>query len=782
MSEPASNRLHTKSGSALTLSLVLLITASVSIGIVLGNANSYGRMAKRSLNMDQAKYLADAGINAAIADLNKDLDGDGRPDGDEANTISKTASRAYFANESTFGSADWGFTTRCETNDIGTGDGTSLRITSTGHYNGITQHIEAVANLQHGTSTAHYMMSLAMYAGNSSGSNYTLQVGGQGNEVDFVHGNVYSGGNIDVSDGGLLRHPEVINEETFDGIYDPETETWTEAFAPTIFTNPLNRTEFDTYAARMASYSRQLYNNRQFDEGEAFIDSIGNGEYDEGETFTDVNDNGQYDRGDSFYDNNFNGVFDEGVDDLVDLGNGKWDVGEEWTDGPQKKRKNGRYDPAGGFWQWQKRKKAWVWRTSFKTNGKVVSCAKWPAEAFEDVGDGIYDPAEPYIDQNGVYDIGEEYFDDRNNEYDFGTQAFGTISGMPAPAAGQLAATGNNAELTPPDLQRMHYHKPRSGTQPDGAYDRWGHHIKVSADDYEEDVPIITDPDRPEHIFTRNLRVSSYNGQYTSSHKGITVRSRGYAIVHDKYGNRIDDYFLEDPTDESYTTFDKANSIDGTTYTAPAYIDVKPEANDKVYYVDGNLYLHASPTFALRFKNPGTRITIVAKGNITIADEFYYNADYPEGLERSDVDSTIVENPKDALCLIALKNPNCDNSGNIYIGDPAHGTGGSIHALLYAENNFIDNNLDTANQPFISIFGTMAAGNHIALNRDSNSGTRTRLDITADGRINKGSVSIPGLPYPSEGEMTIKVASHWVMEYGSWNSWSSIDHRKGEDK
>ena len=205
------------------------------------------------------------------------------------------------------------------------------------------------------------------------------------------------------------------------------------------------------------------------------------------------------------------------------------------------------------------------------------------------------------------------------------------------------------------------------------------------------------------------------------------------------------------------------------------FIDVQPDANVKLYYVDGNMYIHNPKTFSMRFRQPGTRITIVAKGNITISDEFYYNADYPADLQYADMNSTVVNNPSDALCLIALKNTNCTNSGNIYIGDKQFGTGGSIHAMLYAENDFVDNNINTVDQQYISIFGNMTAGNQVRLNREGGGSTyRTRLDVTLDNRIRDGTIIVPGLPHPVGNQRSIQLKTAWHMVGGTWSSWSML--------
>jgi hypothetical protein len=409
------------------------------------------------------------------------------------------------------------------------------------------------------------------------------------------------------------------------------------------------------------------------------------------------------------------------------------------------------------------------------------------------VGDGVYQPAEAYTDQNGVYDPGERYLDDRNPSYDYGTHAPGTISGMPAPATGQRAATGGTPAVSPPDLQRMFYHLCKTNELPSGATNalpRWGHDYAVSAAAFTNaggNGKIIANTNNPCHIFVRNVRQSppGAGNDYTPYREtlgGVTIRSREYNTVTNNAGQRVDDYFLEDPTDSTYNTIPGetlaiAKNDDNRTHTI--LINVPPKDNVKVYYVEGNVFLHATPTYALRFKNPGTRITVVAKGNITISDEFYYNAQYATNLQYSAMNSTVVNNPSDALCLIALKNPACTNSGNIYIGDTAYGTGGSIHAMLYAENNFVDNNINTVDQQFISVFGNMTAGNLVDIKRATGSGYyRTRLDATLDERVRDsalaGKTIVPGLPHPEGYDDGIPFVSDWCLKPNTWSSWSPL--------
>ncbi len=737
-----------KAGGVLVTTVVMTAVAAVALGSVMHMLTNHRQMAQRSFARDRAFYLAEAGLAAALAKLNLYSDAN----------IPFNQSVNYFESDDSFEASDWGFQTVLSV----TTNGNNV-ITSTGRFGGESSAVSTGVSLTGGERSVHALYAHALYAGNSSGdTNYTLCVGGTGNGADFVVGDTYSGNDLDVSGSAYLRLPELLDDTDGDGV-QAEDETWDEALVTQIFEAPIYQEDFDDYVDSMDAYADELYNNGEFDYGEAYVDTIGDGIYQEGEPFTDEDGDGVRHSGDDFTDENGNGVWDEG-EPFDDHGNGAWDDGEEWIEDAEHRYKNrpngrqlrlnGRYDPAGGFWKWNSRRNRWNWRTKSWTSD-------WPAESFEDQGDGEYYAGEPWVDGNGVFDEGEEYFDDRNDMYDYGTQATGDIDGMPNPGPGQQAATGGDAPIDAPDLTHMYYETDKSGTPPYDALARWGHDVNVTSGDYGGEEAIM-DTSLAEHIFVRNPPKSGYT--YSNGKK---IRGRSYSNVYDDYGQRINDYFFEDPTDPTYDSKVMEDAIDGTKYTAPMYVDVHPEHNVKVYYVEGNVYIHNVVTYCLRFRRPGTRITVVAKGNITISDEFYYNADYDEDLEREDMNSTIVNNPYDAFCLIALKNPDCADSGNIYIGDAQFGTGGGIHATLYAENNFVDNNLNTANQPFISVFGNMTAGNHVEIMRSGSN--RTRLDITLDDRIRKGEIVAPGLPHPVGYQRSIILDSGWSLQPGTWS-------------
>jgi len=765
MKNPTLSIRSNQEGSTLVTAVVMLAVASVTIGSILAATMNYSRHTQATHRREKAAFLAEAGLRAALVKLNAYSDAN----------ISYSQSHSYFSQTNSFKATNWGFRTQ-----VAVTNGRNMLI-SNGRYQLEDVDLQAEVSLGAGSRSIHALYAHAMFVGNAdSDTNYVLMIGGTGGGADFVNGDTYSGNDIELTGDSLLRLPEaLLNDVNGDGDYELGTDAWQNAYATQVFANPLLQDEFDVYEASIQPDINNVYENGKYDEGEAFVDTIGNGVYDLGEPYTDSNENGVHDAGDEFIDRNGNGSYDAGIDTVVDNGNGQYDLGEEWTEdsdsGHHRKRLNGRYDPPGGFWKWKKNNNEWVWKTRYKKRGVWYYCADWSAEAFEDVGDGSYDPAEPYTDQNGIYDEGEQYVDDRNSVYDYGTQAPGNITGMPASGPGQRAAVGGDAPIESPDLMRMYYDVNRNDLEPGDALARWGNDVAITASDYNGNIAINNDA-RPEHIFLRNPPNSSSSSYVMSD--GARIYRRTYTPVYDNDGTRVDDYFLEDPTDPTFNTipagYDIAQNDNARTHTT--LVNVKPEDNAKLYYVEGNLYIHSPTTYSMRFREPGTRITIVAKGNITISDEFYYNAEYSPNLQYSDMDSTVVNNASDAFCLIALKNTNCtSDSGNIYIGDRQFGTGGSVHAMLYAEKDFVDNNINSTDQQFISVFGNMTAGNQMRLNRQVGGGYyRTRLDVTLDSRIRDGEMIVPGLPHALGTQRSIQLDTAWHMVPGSWSSWSML--------
>lgn len=759
--QPGPVRARSTDGSVLMVVVVLTAVTAMMVGSILYATSSYLRMAEASHDYDRATYMAESGLNAAVVKMNTYMDAN----------ISYQQSRAYFQTTNELNKvANWGFNTVLSVDT----NGESV-VTSTGRFRGQTVTISSAVAMANGSRRVHALYAHALYAGNSTGAtNYTLEIGGTGTAADFVLGDVYSGGKIALSGQAKLRLPELLADTDNDGI-QAVNETWQDAFTSQTFTQGLSFAAFATYTNSMKTVMSNVYANTKWDRGEAWLDGVGNNQYDLGEAFTDSNANGVRDPGDQFTDTNGNGVRDAG-EPFVDLGNGVYNAGEEWIEDSVHKisgkavRVNGKWDKYGGYW---KTSTSWISNTTTRY---------WAAESFEDRGDGIYVPGEAFVDANGVYDQGEKYCNDRNGLYDYGTQATGTIGGMPAPSTGQRASTGGDPAVNPPNLTNMYYYLSKTGGMPGDALPRWGHDYMVNLAAYSG-YKCITDTNNAAHIFICNPGNASSG---SDSSRGKTIQRRVYTYTYDNASNRVNDFFFEDAADSAYNSStapaicanDNVTRPDGSiqnNVTDSQYVDIRPWHNSKVYFVDGNLWIHSPNATSFRFKRPGTRVTFVARGNITISDEFYYNADYPTGtnqLDYSVFNSTKVPNPTDSLCLIALYNPNCTNSGNIFLGDSQFGTGGAVHSMMYAERDFMDSNLDTAAQPFLSVFGNMSAGNHVSIIRSGS--FRTRLDITLDERIRSGTLIAPGLPNPVGLERGVVLDTAWGVVRGSWRGPSRL--------
>ena len=200
-------------------------------------------------------------------------------------------------------------------------------------------------------------------------------------------------------------------------------------------------------------------------------------------------------------------------------------------------------------------------------------------------------------------------------------------------------------------------------------------------------------------------------------------------------GTVKDDYFLEDPYEpvKNYTA-----SYGGRGHTVTlAGVDGEPGAggNDAVYFIDGNLWVHNRPWGRMRFNrgNVPTKVTFIVKGNVYFSD-----------------DVTTIDHATDGVAFIAIKDSNEKDSGNIYLGDPHYGTVEMLETFLYAENDFIDYNLDEDGSKEVTIKGNMTAGNRVAIERDftnpDNSTVHSKLTVDFDDRISTGAIEMPGIP------------------------------------
>ncbi len=238
--------------------------------------------------------------------------------------------------------------------------------------------------------------------------------------------------------------------------------------------------------------------------------------------------------------------------------------------------------------------------------------------------------------------------------------------------------------------------------------------------------------DSPAHIFRKN----------PSDRASDTLLTAG------------DDYFLEDP----YEPVNVDSDLDGSDPYPLTLSGVSGEpgssSNHKVFFIEGNLWLHNKKSFSFEFSHGepnGVQVTFVVQGNIYLSDNLFYE-----------------EPAKDGVAFIAMRDPARPDSGNIYLGDPVFGTLKRMYAYLYAENDFYDFNLDETGSTTVELFGNMTAGDQIVINRDYEKVVdgvdvtgHTRLMIDFDERVANGELDLPGLPGRRPGQEDELVIRSW---------------------
>jgi hypothetical protein len=174
-------------------------------------------------------------------------------------------------------------------------------------------------------------------------------------------------------------------------------------------------------------------------------------------------------------------------------------------------------------------------------------------------------------------------------------------------------------------------------------------------------------------------------------------------------GNLLRDVFQKNPTDRdaecSSTTgndyfLEPVSCPGGGTYKdAPTPLNL---GTDRVYYVDGDVWVHNKSTYGF---NVDGKVTIVATGNIHISDNTQY------------------ANSNSVLGLVALGKYDGSgqrvSGGDIYFGDPRYGTMYAISGLMFAANDFLYNTDAITGGAVEPTSGFTVKGNFTALNRVS---------------------------------------------------------------
>ncbi|MHC4778482.1 MAG: hypothetical protein ACYTFG_07910 [Planctomycetota bacterium] len=258
-------------------------------------------------------------------------------------------------------------------------------------------------------------------------------------------------------------------------------------------------------------------------------------------------------------------------------------------------------------------------------------------------------------------------------------------------------------------------------------------------------------------------------------------------------------------------------------------VTITEEMNDKVYFVDGNVWFDSDGDNHIFFvPGPGVdhvNITIVAKGNIYIGDQVFVTTNdvNTDQFNKNIGGDTSAEaysltDPDSGVALIAMadgesyndlnKNGMYDEgetiigrdegtpvpagnnsaageygtdyagrmegSGNIVFGDTISGPVGVVEAFMFAENNFQDITSDTSQvdqNPFI--FGNMSAGNHVYLDRYTDMGW---LDIQGVNDPPANWVEIDGDFYPP-GTTAENKDNPFVTNRSIWQgTWEATYH------
>ena len=171
-----------------------------------------------------------------------------------------------------------------------------------------------------------------------------------------------------------------------------------------------------------------------------------------------------------------------------------------------------------------------------------------------------------------------------------------------------------------------------------------------------------------------------------------------YNVVVKNPGDRVtecattsgDDYFLEPAS----------GFIAGTSKDGATPLDLGND--DRIYYVDGNVWIHSPQTFGFALNG---KATIVATGNIYICD------------------NTVYANNESLLGLVALgeydSGDQLVSGGNIYFGDPRFGTTYTVSGLMFAGNDFLYNTDSVTGEAQEPETGFTVNGNFAAINQVS---------------------------------------------------------------
>lgn len=145
------NTKRSKSGSTLSVAVIMLAVASITLGSILTLTVNYTNHAKANHYRNKAAFLADAGLQSSLVKLNADRDAN----------ISYYQSRNYFTETNNLTAPNWGF--HSQKADMSGSD----IITSTGRYYNQEVVVQATVRRDARERSLHALYAHALFAGNS---------------------------------------------------------------------------------------------------------------------------------------------------------------------------------------------------------------------------------------------------------------------------------------------------------------------------------------------------------------------------------------------------------------------------------------------------------------------------------------------------------------------------------------------------------------------------------------------------------------------------------------
>lgn len=157
--------------------------------------------------------------------------------------------------------------------------------------------------------------------------------------------------------------------------------------------------------------------------------------------------------------------------------------------------------------------------------------------------------------------------------------------------------------------------------------------------------------------------------------------NEGVAAGYLPSGNILHNVFVKNPSDR----FAECKITTGNDYffePSTGFVKGSPKTGDtpldagenRVYYVDGNVWIHSYPTYGFKMKG---KITIVATGDIHVCDNLQY------------------KDKNSILGLVALgkydEGGKLISGGNIRFGDAVYGNMSTFSAIMFAANDFAFN-------------------------------------------------------------------------------------------